>query len=225
MQPLDLSLWPVAESAPKEAPYTTVIKWKPYGPLFYRGKTYGLKDLEFVKFVDLPSATPVSLELALEGESPVPHSTLREKGWAVRDAWPVTESLSAYRSYIHASRGEWCIAKNIYVETGSGWFSERSAVYLASGRPVVAQSTAYEQWLPTGDGLFSFSTADQAAAAFEAIEGDYTRHCRAARDLAETYFRAETVLAPLIATALEPPQRPTVPMEETRIPLTKGSDE
>jgi hypothetical protein len=203
IQPLDLSLWPIADPPATGAPYTTVIKWKPYGPLVFRDKTYGLKDLEFKKFLDLPSLTSVPLELALEGESPVPHDTLGDKGWMVRKAWDVTESLPVYRNYIHSSRGEWCIAKNIYVDTCSGWFSERSAVYLASGRPVVAQSTGYETWLPTGEGLFSFSTSAEAAAAFEAIEADYVRHCRAARDLAETYFRADAVLEPLIAIALE----------------------
>jgi hypothetical protein len=175
-----------------------------------------------MKFVDLPSVTPVSLELALEGESPVPHATLEAKGWTVRSAWEVTESLPTYRNYIHASRGEWCIAKNIYVQTCSGWFSERSAVYLASGRPVVAQSTGFEQWLPSGEGLFSFSNPDEVAVAFEAIESDYRHHCRVARELAEAYFRAETVLETLIAAALAPPPAP-VPTRDTSSPAEKVS--
>jgi hypothetical protein len=201
-QPLVLSLWPVARPALPGAPYTTVIKWRPYGPLEYRGRTYGLKDLEFRKFVDLPSVAPVSLELASEGDPPVPPAALRQRGWGVREAWEASDSLTTYRSYIHASRGEWCIAKNIYVDTWSGWFSERSAVYLASGRPVLAQSTGFETWLPVREGLLSFSTPDEAVAGFEAIEANYARHCRVAREIAEAHFRAETVLQSMLDTAL-----------------------
>jgi hypothetical protein len=221
LQPLVLSLWPLAPHVPAGAPYTTVIKWRPYGPLEFRGRTYGLKDLEFRKFVDLPSLVPVSLELASEGKPPIPRETLAQKGWIIREAWDASDSLLAYRDYIHASRGEWSVAKNIYVDTRSGWFSERSAVYLASGKPVVAQSTGYETWLPTGQGLFSFSTVDDVLAGFDAVESDYTRHSSAARSLAEAYFRADVVLSSLVETALRAPT-PVVLPDSRRHPSRPG---
>ena len=107
-------------------------------------------------------------------------------------------NVSPYRDYIVASRGEFTVAKDQNVRLRSGWFSDRSACYLAAGRPVVTQDTGFGKFLPTGDGLFAFSTLEDAVAAFGAIDSDYARHRGAARAIAEEYFRAETVLAKLV---------------------------
>ncbi|HWP76273.1 MAG TPA: hypothetical protein VNU03_17255, partial [Methylomirabilota bacterium] len=106
-----------------------------------------------------------------------------------------------YRDYILASRGEFTVAKDQNVRLRSGWFSDRSACYLAAGRPVVTQDTAFGKFVPTGEGLFAFTSLDDILAALEAINSDYARHARAAREIAEAYFKAETVLARLVADA------------------------
>ena len=123
---------------------------------------------------------------------------LRDKGWSLVDARPFTTDPWAYQEYVLDSRAQFTVARDLNVRLRSGWFSERDAGYLAAGRPVVAQSTGFEDVLPTGEGLFAFTTMDEAIGAIEAIETDYERHARAARDLAEEYFRAETVLAALL---------------------------
>ncbi len=107
------------------------------------------------------------------------------------DPWP-------YRDYVRASRGEFTVARDLHVRLRSGWFSERSACYLAAGRPVITQDTGFGAVLPTGEGLFAFNTMDEILAAFESINSDYERHSRAARAIAQEYFRAETVLAKVL---------------------------
>jgi hypothetical protein len=123
---------------------------------------------------------------------------LESHGWRLVDARPLTVSPWPYRDYVQASRGEFTVARDLNVRLGSGWFSERSACYLAAGRPVITQDTGFGTRLPTGEGLFAFTTMDEIVAAFEAIESDHGRHSRAAQAIAEEYFRAETVLARLL---------------------------
>ena len=106
--------------------------------------------------------------------------------------------MESYRSYLGEARGEWSVAKNVYVALRTGWFSCRSAVYLALGKPVVVQDTGWPQYYPTGRGLFSFETLEEAAAALETVDGDYQRHCEAARAIAESEFAAEKVLHKLL---------------------------
>jgi hypothetical protein len=202
LQPVHLDLWPPALLPRRGAPLTTVIKWKPYDSVEYLGREYGMKDSEFVRFVNLAARAPVPIELASEGDPPVPRAELRQAGWRLRDALEISRGLDDYRAYIHGSLGEWSVAKNAYVETRSGWFSDRSATYLASGRPVLLQSTGWERRLPTGEGLFAFETEDDVLAALEVIERDPERHRRAARELAEAHFDARTVLAELVETAM-----------------------
>ena len=123
---------------------------------------------------------------------------LQESGWRVADALCLSASLDGYRSYIQRSRGEFTVAKDQNVRLRSGWFSDRSACYLAAGKPVITQDTAFGNVLPTGEGLFAFQTMDDILAAFEAINTDYERHCRAARDIAHDYFDARKVLSDLL---------------------------
>jgi GT2 family glycosyltransferase len=154
------------------------------------------KHHEFVKFLDLPARTGQAFELALSGGSytEADRRMLEGKGWAVRDSLTFSTDLDEYRRYVGGSRGEFTAAKDQNVRLRSGWFSERSAQYLAAGRPVVTQETGFGNVLPTGEGLFGFSTLDEAAAAVEVVNADYARHRRAAAELAREQFGYDTVL-------------------------------
>jgi glycosyltransferase involved in cell wall biosynthesis len=124
---------------------------------------------------------------------------LQSHGWKVVHAMRLSKEPLPYREYIQRSRGEFTVAKDQNVRLRSGWFSDRSACYLAAGRPVITQDTGFGKFLPTGRGLFSFRTVDEIVAALDAITADYAAHSRAAREIAEEYFKAETVLARLLA--------------------------
>ena len=180
------------------ASYTTVMNWQAHDTLEFGGHTYGQKDMEFERFVDLPRlAEPASLEIAIAG-SGVPRERLTRAGWGLRDAHATTHSYDGYRAFIGGSRGEFSVAKNVFVATNSGWFSDRSAAYLASGRPVVVQDTGISGHLPCGEGLFAVADAEGAAAAIEEIEQDYGRHAAAARAIALEYLAAERVLPAIL---------------------------
>jgi hypothetical protein len=178
---------------PAGAPFTTVMNWQAHAPLRFGGRTYGQKDVEFQKFLDLPRKTAAPLEVAVAGKAP--HAALAAAGWRVRRAHEVTASFDAYRDYIRDSAGEFSVCKNVYVETWSGWFSDRSAAYLAGGRPVVLQDTGFSAHLPCGRGLFAVRTADEAAAALDVIVGDYARQSRWAREVADEHLDAAKVLS------------------------------
>jgi len=197
-QPIVLDDWPV-RSAP-DGPFTTVMSWKiePTAPVL-GGRIYGGKDVEFLRFLDLPGRTAETLEVALSGNAP--RERIAAAGWHVVDARRVSATMDAYRDYILASRGECSIAKNAYVALRSGWFSTRSAAYLACGKPVVVQETGFSAHVPPGPGLHPFSTAEEAVAGLAAIRADYTRASAHARALAETAFEARRVLGRLIADA------------------------
>jgi hypothetical protein len=181
--------------------FTTVGNWRQDGNVTYKGETYHWsKDREFRKVLDLPERVGQRFELALSRGSRTEDdvSLLASKGWHVRDAMDRPSDLDRYRQYVCSSRGEFTVAKDQNVRLRSGWFSERSACYLAAGRPVVTQDTGFGRVLPTGEGLFPFSTIDDAVSSVEAIEADYDRHRRAARDIAQEYLRAEKVLSRML---------------------------
>lgn len=199
-QPVLLDLW--EGGPPTRDVFTTVGNWRQTGDdLEFNGDTYyWSKHHEFLKFIDLPRRTsqPIELAMGLSALRPGERTLLDENGWRLTDAHPLTTSPWPYREYVRASRGEFTVAKDQNVRLRSGWFSERSACYLAAGRPVVTQNTGFGVALPTGEGLFAFDTTDEILAAFDAINSDYERHSRAARRIAHEYFRAETVLAKLL---------------------------
>ncbi len=224
-QPIVLSEWRTS-TAPRNG-FTTVMSWTSYKPLTYADKTYGQKDVEFYRFLNLPmTVRPIRLELALsniehvnwrteiENMPPIvselmqgqPEWSSREllvhAGWSVVDATETCRDLDSYRNYIQSSKAEWSVAKNGYVQGQSGWFSERSACYLASGRPVVVQDTGFPAVLPEGDGIFAFKTIEEATAAIEKIEANYAREAKVARAIAEEYFDSEKVLTRLVEEAL-----------------------
>jgi hypothetical protein len=181
---------------PPGAPFTTVMNWQAHGQLVFRGVTYGQKDVEFQRFIDLPRHTSAALELAVAGR--IPREQLTAAGWRIKSAHEVTASYDAYRDYLASSQGEFSVAKHVYVATHSGWFSDRSAAYLAAGRPVVLQETGFSEHLPCGRGLFAARTLEEAAAALEEIRGDYPRHSAWARQVAREHLDARVVLRRLL---------------------------
>jgi hypothetical protein len=178
-------------------PFTTVMNWQSHSPIVYLGAIYGQKDIEFEKFLFLPRWTSALLEVAVAGHE-IPTSRLLDAGWQIRPAHDVTISYDSFLRYICQSRGEFSVCKNVFVATNSGWFSDRSAAYLASGRPVVLQDTGFSAHLPCGRGLFAVKNVEEAAEAIQAIEGDYQRHSTWAREIAFEYFDSGKVLEGLL---------------------------
>ena len=203
-QPVVLGQWH-PYTAHREV-FTTVMNWTSYKPLTYKGLTFGQKDTEFERFMDLPSQIPdVRLEVAVnEGKTRrPPRALLRRHGWQVVDPNAVCADLQGYRNYIESSMAEWSVAKNGYVVGRPGWFSCRSACYLAAGRPVVVQDTGFSGILPVGEGLLTFRTTEEAIAGITDVRSHYARHARAARGIAEDCFASDTVLTSLIERSLE----------------------
>ena len=174
------------------------MSWQAHTPLIYAGDLYGNKDMEFPKFADLPRSVATPMEIAVAGRD-LPRDDLERAGWRIRDAHQESYTFDRFRDYVRRSRGEFSVCKQGFVRTRSGFFSDRSAVYLASGRPVVMQDTGFSAHLPTGEGLFAVDTLDEAVSAIEAIEADPQRHLAAARAIAEQYFEATRVLADILS--------------------------
>ena len=204
-QPIFLPGWPATElPGDAGAAFTTLMNWTAGRPLRHAGETWGQKDVEFLRFAGLPARVP-HLPLAVAvgqtggaGE-PFPRAMAEAAGWRVLDPGECAPDPASYRAFIQASRGELSVAKETYVKAGTGWFSGRSASYLASGRPVVTQDTGWSRHLPAGEGLFAFRTVDEAAAALETAAADPARHARAARRVAEEHFDSAVVLRRLLA--------------------------
>jgi hypothetical protein len=175
--------------------FTTVGNWRQWGEVQYQGDIYTWsKHHEYLKFLDLPRRTSQPFELALSSYDDDDRQLLESHGWQIRPALEFSTDLDAYRDYIASSRGEFTVAKDQNVRLKSGWFSERSAQYLAAGRPVITQETGFSNVLPTGRGLFGFKTMDDILSAVDRINSDYEGHCRAAAELAHEYFNYEVVL-------------------------------
>jgi hypothetical protein len=199
-QPIVRDFWR-ASVRPERQEFTTIANWRqPWRDVTLDGEVYfWSKDREFLKFLDLPRRTEQRFELALGSYEPDDRRLLEANGWHVRDADALSRDADAYRAYIAGSRGEFTVAKDQNVRLRTGWFSERSASYLAAGRPVITQDTGFGNVLPTGEGLFPFSTTDEILTAVELINSDYERHSRAAFEIARDYFDAEVVLSKFLS--------------------------
>ena len=196
-QPVVLERWPFSFDAGASR-FTTVMSWKTDVSLpMIDGVRHGGKNVEFSRFVELPRRTRIPMEVAISGAAPLDH--LRAHGWHLVSAGDKSATMDAYRAYLAQSRGEWSVSKNVYVALRSGWFSCRSAVYLALGKPVVVQDTGWSKYYPTGAGLFAFDTPDEALVALATADGDYRRQCDAARAVAESAFASDRVLERLLA--------------------------
>ena len=200
-QPIVLDQWSLQNGSGYGC-FTSIGSWRgPYGPIEFGGKTYGLRAHEFRKYVDLPRATGQKFEVALDIHSAETRDIelLNGKGWSLADPKIVACDPFVYREYIQNSQAEFMATKNMYVQTNSGWFSERSICYLASGRPVLAQDTGLKELYPTGEGLVTFTNLEEAVDGVEKINGNYQRHSEAARSLAEEYFDSDKVLKNLLS--------------------------
>jgi len=197
--PLVLADWPL-RGVLGDGAYTTVMSWKiDVSAPVVGGRRYGDKSVEFMKVLGLPGRTGATLEVALAGAAPV--DRLRAAGWRIVDAGKISATPEAYQDYIAGSRGEFSVAKEAYVATRSGWFSTRSASYLAMGKPVVIQDTGLAEHYPIGEAILLFSDVDEAVAALAMVEHDYERRCRAARALAAEAFDSQRILNKLLAAA------------------------
>jgi hypothetical protein len=197
-QPIVPDLWEPGALA-SDAPFSTIANWRQERSLAYQGETYQWsKHLEFLKFIELPQRSAQPFELALVNIESDEHELLAAYGWRVRDAASVSFDLDAYRHYIGGSRGEFTVAKDQNVRLRSGWFSDRSASYLACGRPVITQETGFSNLLPTGEGLFAFSTLEEIEDAVTQVNSDYPRHSNAARAIARDHFDYRLVLGAML---------------------------
>lgn len=197
LQPVCLAEWP-KQSVQKCQRFTTVAAWRGvYGPLDIGARSFGPKAHEFRRFLPLPQWTEGTFELALQihAADEADLSALKEHGWRICDPREVAADPEAFRAYVQGSSAEISVAQAVYARTGTGWFSDRTARYLASGRPAVVQDTGLEADLTFGKGLLTFRTLNEAACAVEAVRTDYAAHCRAARRLAEEHLAAGKVLA------------------------------
>jgi len=198
VSPVFLPDWPYAEAA-SATHFTSIMQWRSYREVVYEGVSYGNKDEEFPKFLELPLLTSQPFCLALTGAAP---EQLSGYGWDVVPGWIASRTPASYQQFIQDSRAEFGVAKHGYIAMNSGWFSDRSVCYLASGRPVLVQETGVSDWLPTGSGIVTFRDLDEAVRGIDTINADYERHRRAARRLAEEYFSIESVLPPLLEAAM-----------------------
>lgn len=199
-QPIDLELWPMAFTRDARR-FTTIGNYRQTGSdIAYDGETYTWsKHHEWEKFMDLPRRTPQALELALAQTTADDRARLAAHGWHLSSPLPMSlDVFGAYPGYVRRSRAEFTVAKDQNVRLRSGWFSERDACYLASGKPVVSQDTGFGNVLPTGAGLFAVRSVPEAVEAIAAINADYRRQCEAARSIAEDCFRAEEVAGRLL---------------------------
>jgi hypothetical protein len=199
LQPLVLAHWPVAQEIVHDA-LTTVANFRGYGSIEYEGAFYGQKAHSLRRFIALPTRTDEAflLALAIHPAETKDLEALAANRWRLVDPATVAGDPARYQAFIAGSKAEFGIAKSGYVVSRCGWFSDRSVCYLASGRPVIAQETAFSRFLPTGQGLFAFSTEDDILAAIATLRGDYARHARAARTLAVEYFDSDRVLPALL---------------------------
>jgi hypothetical protein len=190
-QPVTLDHWRTDE--PPGDRFTSVMTWQ----IESFTDVGGNKDQEFIRYLDLPARTGQRFELAING----PQRLLREHGWATVDAMSVSRDLWDYRAFIHGSKAEFGVAKHTYVSARSGWFSDRTECYLASGRPALVQDTGWTAHLPAGEGLLAFTSPDEALAGIDAINADYQRHARAAAEIASEHFDSGRVLRRLLEEA------------------------
>jgi hypothetical protein len=224
-QPIVLSEW--RPNTQHRNAFTTVMSWTSYKPLTYCDQIYGQKDIEFRRYLHIPTiVAPTEMEVAIgrvehldwqtedlnlpyeiesSGRGKTQFTTrdiLINMGWCVVDAVERCGDFDSYRHYIESSKAEWSVAKNAYVLGQPGWFSERSACYIAAGRPVIVQDTGFSQILPVGEGILPFRTVEEAMAAVQDVETNYARHSEASRAIAESYFDSDCILDRLITEAM-----------------------
>lgn len=200
-QPVVTDLWRTDDPPPPGAVLTSVANWNTSGKkdIEWQGETYlWSKTLEFLKFAGAPEASGETFQLATDIPDPAAIERLEAMGWSFTSPHPLSVDHNLYREYFRKSKGEFTVAKDQYVRLRTGWFSDRSACYLACGRPVITQQTGFTKYYGGQEGLLAFETLEDIREAVAAINADYPRHSRAAAEIAREHFEAETVLAHLL---------------------------
>jgi hypothetical protein len=188
-----------------DAPLTTIANWSAYGAVAYAGETYGQKNVEFARFVDLPKRASLPLELATDNMPDDDRRRFIAAGWRVASGARVSSTFDSYLKYLQGSCGEFSAAKNAYVKSRCGWVSDRTVCYLAAGRPAIVQETGISDFLPTGEGLITFATEDEAVVAIESVRRNHRAHRDTARQLAREHFSYRVVLPRLLEQAFSSP--------------------
>jgi len=196
LPPVFLPAWPFAEN--EATHFTSVMRWQGFREARFEGATYGQRDQEFPKYLELPRRTGQPFQLALMGTKA---EALTEHGWEIAPGEIISRTPASYHGFIQQSRGEFSVPKHGYVQSRGGWFSDRSVCYLASGRPVLMEDTGLRDWLPEGEGVVIFRDMNEAAAGVERINSQYETHQRAARQLAVNCFATEKVLPAFLDAA------------------------
>jgi hypothetical protein len=202
LPPVVLEEWPAVPVPQAPLRFTTVATWRsPYGQVQVGDQLAGLKHHEFRRFLELPEQLPeMAFELALdihEGDR-ADREALVARGWKLVSPLEAAGSPEAFRSYLQSSSAEFSVAQGVYVEGRTGWFSDRTAAYLASGRPALVQDTGVAEKLPVGEGLLTFSTPEEAVAGARRLALDPAGHSAAARQIAERYLDSDRVLGGLL---------------------------
>jgi hypothetical protein len=199
--PVVLDLWPEAAGEPEC--FSTIATWENKGKdIEFDGQNYvWSKHVNFMRFLDLPQRTQQCFTMAMLPPTPEVEALVAGKGWKIVDPRPVSADVDSYKNFISGSRGEFTVAKDIYVRPKSGWFSDRSVCYLAAGRPVVTMATEFSRFYPVGEGLFEYTDSAGALAAIAAIGADYRRHATGARRLAAEFFASDRVVGTMMHEA------------------------
>lgn len=202
-QPVCLDHWCVASLPDKQHIFTTLMNWTAGKKLSYENKEWGQKDEEFIKIIHLPQLVPnIKLTIGVGQTSPAnggfPKETIQYYGWETVEPNQVAADWRQYSRFIGASTGEFSVAKQTYVKAKTGWFSCRSACYLASGRPVVVQDTGWSKFIPSGEGVLAFLDTESAVDALERVVADKQFHARKAREIAQEYFDSTKVLTHIL---------------------------
>jgi hypothetical protein len=196
-QPAYLPAWEV-QSLSINAKWTSVMQWDSYAEKKFNGQTFGMKSLSFKELMNLPAhVRNEQIEIAM-GSPTAPVEELKQKGWQIISSMIPTQTPWTYQQYIAASKGEWSVAKQGYVATSSGWFSERSLCYMASGKPVIVQDTGFTDFLEAGNGLLAFTNLREAIGCMEKVNKDYSYQCTQARRIVEENFEGTKVLNHLL---------------------------
>lgn len=199
-QPIVLDLWTNVPGSINSC-FTTVMAWDSYKYQEYNGIRYGLKSDSFIPYINLPVQSNNKFEIAMF-DPLAPPKKLKKIGWVLQSGKEIIQTPWAYQSYIQQSKAEFSVAKQGYVISNSGWFSERSAAYLASFRPAIVQDTGFTKWMETGAGVIPFKNLEEAIAAIEEVNSNYTFHSQSARALVGEYFDSYKVLSQLIERSI-----------------------
>ena len=205
-QPICMDLWTNTNGMTRNS-FTSIMNWSVRQQLTYNNEEWGQKDIEFEKFKKIPSLIPgsvfeVVINRPLNKESNFNEIELKNLGWKILDPKEVVANSTDYKNFILRSKAEFSVAKETYVKSNSGWFSCRSACYLATGKPVITEETGWSSYIPAGEGLFSFNSVDSAIEAINRVNIDLKQHAVKAREIAFEYFDSNKVLTHMLEKVL-----------------------